>query len=43
MFSTNLSSIRALEKNGFEQEGYFRKGVYKEGQFVDQVVYAKVV
>ncbi|ABW29569.1 GNAT family N-acetyltransferase [Acaryochloris marina] len=43
VFSTNLGSIRALAKNGFEQEGYFRKGVYKEGQFVDQVVYAKVV
>ena len=43
VFSTNLGSIRVLEKVGFEREGYFHKGVYKEGQFIDQVLYAKVV
>lgn len=43
VFNTNLASIKALEKNGFEQEGYFHKGVYKKGQFLDQVLYAKVV
>ncbi len=43
VFSTNIGSIRVLEKSGFEQEGYFRKGVYKEGQFIDQALYAKVV
>ncbi|WP_299410264.1 GNAT family protein [Acaryochloris sp. IP29b_bin.148] len=43
VFSTNRASVRVLEKNGFEQEGYFRKGVYKQGQFLDQVLYAKVI
>lgn len=43
VFSTNIGSIRALEKSGFEREGYLRKGVYKEGKFIDQVLYAKVV
>lgn len=43
VFSTNIGSIRALEKSGFEREGYFRKGVYKESQFIDQVLYARVV
>ena len=43
VFSTNLGSIRVLEKVGFEREGYFHKGVYKAGRFIDQVLYAKVV
>lgn len=43
VFSTNTGSIKVLEKVGFEREGYFHKGVYKEGQFIDQVLYAKVV
>lgn len=43
VFSMNRASIRALEKNGFKQEGYFCKGVYKAGQFLDQVLYAKVI
>ncbi len=43
VFSTNIGSIRALEKSGFEREGYFHKGVYKQGRFIDQVLYAKVV
>jgi [ribosomal protein S5]-alanine N-acetyltransferase len=42
VFSNNEGSIRALEKCGFEREGYFRKALYKEGQFIDQVVYAKI-
>ena len=37
------SKIKVLEKVGFEREGYFRKGIYKEDQFIDQVLYAKVV
>ena len=38
----NLGSCRVLEKCGFKLEGTFKKHIYKEGQFVDQLVYALV-
>lgn len=43
VFSTNIGSIRVLEKSGFKREGHFHKGIYKEGKFIDQLLYAKVV
>ena len=42
VFSTNQASIKALEKSGYIKEGLFSKAVFKNGQFYDQVLYAKI-
>ena len=39
---TNPASVRVLEKAGYQREGRLRKNVIKDGQVVDQFVYAKV-
>lgn len=43
VFATNKGSIKVLEKVGFKKEGHFEKGIIKEGQYIDQVLYAKVI
>lgn len=42
VFAWNPSSARVLEKAGFELEGRCKKSVYKNGKFVDQIMYALV-
>jgi RimJ/RimL family protein N-acetyltransferase len=42
VFAWNPASMRVLEKTGFEREGILRKSVYKDGQLIDQVLYALV-
>lgn len=42
VFASNAASARVLEKAGFEYEGRQRAGVFKNGQVLDQLVYAKV-
>ncbi|MBB1284151.1 GNAT family N-acetyltransferase [Flavisolibacter sp. BT320] len=39
-FGTNLASQRVLEKNGFLQEGRFEKVLYKNGEYLDELIYA---
>ncbi len=39
-FGTNTRSQRVLEKAGFVQEARFEKALYKNGEFIDEVVYA---
>ncbi|MCE2500908.1 MAG: GNAT family N-acetyltransferase [Dehalococcoidia bacterium] len=39
---TNPASVRVLEKAGYEREGRLRKNVIKDGQVVDQFLYAMV-
>ena len=39
-FGTNLASQRVLEKAGFVLEGKFEKTLYKNGEYVDELVYA---
>jgi len=39
-FSTNLASQKVLEKNGFLLEGKFEKTIYKNGEYLDEWVYA---
>jgi [ribosomal protein S5]-alanine N-acetyltransferase len=34
--------MRVLEKSGFVREGLLRKSVLKDGQLIDQVLYALV-
>ncbi len=35
--------MRVLEKCGFSREGVLRRSVFKDGQIIDAVVYAKVL
>lgn len=39
-FSTNKGSQRALEKAGFELEGNLKKTIYKNGEYLDELIYA---
>jgi len=40
VFSTNPASMRVLEKAGYIREGVLRRSVVKDGQVLDQVLYA---
>ena len=40
VFAWNPASMRVLEKCGFVCEGVARASLYKEGQIIDQMVYA---
>ena len=42
-FSENLASIRVLEKAGYSREGIMGRSAFKDGRFVDQILYAFVV
>ena len=42
VFEFNPSSMRVLEKCGYEREGIHRKAVYKNGEFWDEVRFAKL-
>jgi RimJ/RimL family protein N-acetyltransferase len=39
-YGTNLASQRVLEKSGFVLEGRFEKSLFKNGEYVDELVYA---
>jgi RimJ/RimL family protein N-acetyltransferase len=39
-FGTNIGSQRVLEKNGFVLEGRFEKVLVKDGELLDELVYA---
>jgi ribosomal-protein-alanine N-acetyltransferase len=39
-FGTNLASQKALEKAGFLLEGRFEKSLFKNGDYVDELIYA---
>jgi len=38
----NVGSLRVLEKCGYEREGMQRRGAFKDGQFVDLVLFARL-
>lgn len=42
VFEWNPASMRVLEKSGFVREGVHRKGVFKDGQLIDEVVYVRL-
>jgi RimJ/RimL family protein N-acetyltransferase len=42
VFDWNRASARVLEKSGYIFEGRMRKGVIKEGQIIDDLIYAVV-
>ena len=39
-FSTNLASQRVLEKAGMRLEGRFERSLFKNGQYLDELVYS---
>lgn len=39
-FETNYASHRILQKNGFKLEARFEKTVYKNGEYLDELIYA---
>lgn len=43
VFAWNPASMRVLEKCGYFREGVLRKSVFKDGEIIDSVLYAKVV
>ena len=40
-FSTNLQSQRVLEKAGFTLEARLKKALFKNGEFLDELIYTK--
>ena len=42
VYAWNPASARVLEKAGFEFEGRRVKGCFKDGEFVDELIYARV-
>jgi len=43
VFDPNKASMNVLEKCGYKLEGILEKRVYKNGEFFDEFLYAKVV
>ncbi len=39
-FGTNFASHRVLEKSGFRLEARFEKSIFKNGEFLDELIYA---
>lgn len=39
-FGTNIASQRVLEKTGFKLEARFEKSLFKNGEFIDELVFA---
>lgn len=42
VFAWNPASMRVLEKCGYTREGVMRRSVFKDGEVIDSVLYAKV-
>jgi RimJ/RimL family protein N-acetyltransferase len=42
VFQWNTGSMRVLEKAGYVREGVLHNSVFKDKQYVDEVVYAKI-
>ena len=42
VYEWNPASMRVLEKCGFVREGLLRRSVFKDGEIIDAVMYAKV-
>jgi len=43
VFAWNPASMRVLEKCGFSREGVLRRCVFKDGEIIDAVMYAKLI
>ncbi len=43
VFANNPSSQKVLEKAGYNLEGHFKKAIIKDGEIIDQLLFAKVL
>lgn len=43
VFEWNVGSMRVLEKAGYEFEARLRRAVFKDGQIIDEMIYARVL
>jgi len=43
VFEWNPASMRVLEKCGFVREGVLRRCIFKDGEIIDAILYAKVL
>ena len=41
-FSSNLASQRALEKAGFQREGLLKDYHFKQGIYLDAIIYGRI-
>ena len=41
-FATNINSQRVLEKTGFVLEARLKKALFKNGEFIDELIYSKL-
>ena len=42
VFSPNKASMRVLEKSGYDFEGVCKNAIFKNGQFYDEHIYARL-
>ena len=42
VYAPNIASIRVLEKNGFLQEGFMKRAVYKKGKVYDLCIFGRL-
>lgn len=42
IFSSNPASAKVLQKAGYQQEGIFKKSLYKNGLFDDELIFSKL-
>jgi len=42
IFQHNKASMRVLEKNAYVKEGVLKKAIYKNAQFLDEYIYARL-
>lgn len=43
VFAWNPASMRVLEKSGFIREGVLARSVFKDGELIDSVMYARLI
>ncbi len=43
VFAWNPASMKVLERAGYVREGVLRKSIFKDGQVIDSVLYARVM
>lgn len=42
VFENNVGSMIILERNGYKKEGILRQAIFKEGKFLNNIIYGKL-
>ncbi len=42
VFENNIGSMIILEKNGYQKEGVLRQAIFKDGEFLSNIIYGKL-